>query len=855
MARIKAAITNPKVWQFAVVAVIIAFISLMFFHPDAVDGNKLMQSDMIQGAANGQEAKAFAEQTGETSRWTNSLFCGMPTFQISPSYPSNSLFDWITTIYGAGLPSPSNLIFMMMIGFVILMFAMDVKWYYALIGAIAWGFSTYFIIIIGAGHIWKFVTLSYIPPTIAGIILCYRGKYLIGCALAALFAMMQIASNHVQMTYYFLFVIFGIVIIYLIECYIKHEISRWLKATGLLALAATLAVAANLPSLYNTYEYSKETMRGGHSELTQDNAASSTGGLDREYITQYSYGKVELLSLAIPNIKGGASAKPEHGGMVGLKLADLPEAQQMKDAGSIGDMEMEYLQYVSQYFGEPEGTNGPIYVGITICALAVLGLIVLRGYPMAIILVITMLSLLLALGRNCQWLTDLFIDYFPMYSKFRTVESILVIAEFTFPLIAILTLQKIFDEKDFWKKRSNQIYASFGFVALFCLAGLFFPEIYGNVITPQDEDTSKMIVSQLVDAGYPADVAASFSLDNPKIYSAVVSLRHGMIAADSLRSLCFLAASFIFIFLFGIRKINLKFAVAAIAILIFADLYTVNKRYINHDSFAPEQISLADPFALSPIDKAILADTAINYRVLDIPHFWQAKPSYHHKMLGGYHAAKLTRYQDIIDRHINYVLYGQPDSTDMAVINMLNAKYVISHDGKLALNPEAMGNAWLVNSVRFVDGADAEMNALEDIDIRCQAVADRKFEGKINTNASIAPGDTIFETSYAPNHLTYSVTTATGGIAVFSEIYFPWGWKAEIDGNEVEIARVNYILRAINVPAGHHTVTMTFDPQSVHTTTGIATAAVILIYILVLAALILAVLHNENEDKLAEKDA
>ena len=340
--------------------IIIAIIAFAFFYPDAPEGNQLRQHDMQQGIAIGQEAKAFTEATGEVSRWTNSLFSGMPTFQISPSYPSSGLYKWINTVMGLGLPSPSSLIAMMMVGFFILLLSMKMRWYVALIGAIAYGFSSYFVIIIGAGHIWKFVTLAYIPPTIAGIILCYRGRYLAGGALAALFAMMQISSNHVQMTYYFLFVIIGVVIAYFVMALREKRIKQWGIATGVLAIAAILAVTANLPSLYNTYEYSKETMRGRHSELTQpasDAGQATSGGLDKDYITQYSYQPSETFSFIIPNIKGGASVKPEKGGFVMMNLSDLDDAKEMIEKGEIDQMQAQYLSYMSQYFGDPEGTS------------------------------------------------------------------------------------------------------------------------------------------------------------------------------------------------------------------------------------------------------------------------------------------------------------------------------------------------------------------------------------------------------------------------------------------------------------------------------------------------------------------
>lgn len=337
-------IKSARLWQFFGGIVIIAAVAALFFYPDAMEGNQLRQHDTLQGIAIGQEAKAYAEATGEATRWTNSLFSGMPTFQISPSYPSSSLYSWINTVMGLGLPSPASLIAMMMVGFFILLITMRMRWWLALIGAVAYGFSSYFVIIIGAGHIWKFITLAYVPPTIAGIILCYRGRYLAGGAMAALFAMMQIASNHIQMTYYFLFVIAGIIIACLVQAVRQHTMKQWGIATGVLAIAAVLAVTANSPSLYNTYEYSKETMRGRHSELSQPAAAGqNSSGLDKDYITQYSYQPSETFSLLIPNIKGGASARPEAGRMTAMSLSDLDKAQEMTDKGEIRPDESQYL--------------------------------------------------------------------------------------------------------------------------------------------------------------------------------------------------------------------------------------------------------------------------------------------------------------------------------------------------------------------------------------------------------------------------------------------------------------------------------------------------------------------------------
>lgn len=850
--RIRTSLRNPKIWQMAVSIVIMAIISVAFFHPDAIEGNQLRQHDMQQGQAIGEETRAYQEATGEKSWWTNSLFSGMPTFQISPAYQSDSLFSWINRAYGLWLPAPSLWLMMMMMGFMILMMAMNVRWYYGLIGAVAWGFSTYFIIIIGAGHIWKFVTLSYIPPTIAGIIMAYRGRWIAGSAVAALFAMLQISANHVQMTYYFLFVILGLVVAFLVDAIRRHQMRRWSVATGALAVAGVLAVCANMPGLYNTYEYSKETIRGGHSELTSHisgNTAVATDGLDRDYITQYSYGAAETFSLFIPDIKGGASARPEQGQMVALNLSDLERADEMHRNGQIDDLTAQYLQYMSQYFGEPEGTNGPVYVGVIIFMLFLLGCVIVKGPLKWALLVLTILSVLLALGRNCMWFTDLFIDYVPMYSRFRTVESILVIAEFTIPLLAILALQKILTASDRGESYLKPLLWCAGAVAFFCLLGIFFPGFYGRVVTPQDETVSQNIMQQLIAGGYPREQVAAFSLDNPAIYQAVVTLRESMIEKDALRSFVFLALAAGLLYFYVKRKYTVWIPAAGIGILVLVDLYTVNKRYINHDSFCSQTVSQADPFPMTSADRAILADTAMNYRVMDIPRFWLPDPSYRHKAIGGYHAAKLTRYQDLIDRHIAGVVYGAPQESDMRVLDMLNARYIIDRRGQVVFNPEALGNAWFVDSLMFVDTPDQEMDALSEIDPAVTAVADRKFADRLTSPVPKQPGDTIFETSYAPNRLTYSVDSRNGGLAVFSEVYFPYGWNVTIDGKTAELGRVNYVLRALNVPAGHHTVEMTFEPQSIKNTTTLATVSVILIYIMVIAAICYALLMNPADRK------
>ncbi len=835
---------RPAVWGSILAVFIIAITAFIYFYPEAPQGDVLRQHDMQQGAAIGHEAQLYREATGHDPRWTNSLFSGMPTFQISPSYPSNSLFSWINSVMGLGLPSPSNLLAMMMIGFFILGLTMKMRWYVALIGAIAYGFSSYFVIIIGAGHIWKFITLAYVPPTIGGIILAYRGRYLAGAALAALFAMMQIAGNHVQMTYYFLFVIAGFMVAFLISAIRKGEMRRWIIATGALAAAAILAVGANLPSLYNTYEYSKETMRGNHSELSADtDPANATSGLNRDYITQYSYGRAETFTLLIPNVKGGASMKPVAGRNQMLTIADLPDARAMADAGTIGPAEQQYLQWVGQYFGEPEGTSGPVYVGALICALFLLGCFVVKGPLKWALVILTILSILLALGRNCMWLTDLMIDYMPMYSRFRTVESILVIAEFTMPLLAVMALQTVLStpRDEAWDRFRKPFLAAFGVVLVVCLAGIVSPDIFGSPITDSDRATDSYLRQALTQQGASPDQASALSLSNPSVYSAVVALRHSMVSSDCMRSFLIVGAGFALLLLYFRRKLSMAVAVAAIGIVVCADLFSVNKRYLSGEAFVNKLVAGPEPFPLSDTDRAILADTTTHYRVFDIPEFQGAAPSYHHKTVGGYHAAKLTRYQDMIDRHLGNFQAGMPDESDFRVANMLNSRYFIDQTGRPIFNDEAYGNAWFVDGIDYVEGADAEMDRLDTLDPRRRAVADASFRSILGEPAAASPADTIRLTTYAPDRLTYAATTARGALAVFSEVYFPWGWHATVDGEPVEIGRVDYLLRAIPIPAGTHAIEMWFDPRSLHTTVALASASVIIIYLALAAALLFAI--------------
>ena len=804
---------------------VMAVISFAYFYPDVVTGNVLQQHDTTQGIANGQEAKAFTEATGEVTRWTNSLFSGMPTFQISPSYESSELVSWIGKVYGLCLPAPSNLIFMMMIGFFILMLAFKARWYVALFGAIAYAFSSYFFILIGAGHIWKFATLTYVPPTIAGIVWCYRKKYALGGLVAALAATMQIASNHFQMTYYFAFLMVAMVIGYLVQAIKEKTLKDWGLSTGVLGVAAILAVAANAPNLYSTYEYSKETMRGGHSEIVSASNANKSKGLDKNYITAWSYGIDETATLIVPNVKGGATIRPERGHNKLMSLAETKTAQDLLNSRSISGEEYQYLSQFPQYFGDQPMTNGPVYVGVVVFALFILGCITVKGAIKWALIAATILSLLMGWGHNAMWFTDWMIDHFPLYNKFRTVASAFVVLELTIPLLGALALNKIFTEEDFAKKHKNAIIGSFAFTAAVCLLIYIAPGMFDG-FSEQERD-------QYIASGVAQQV--------PGLFNAIEEVRLNLVSADARRSLLFLVFGFAPILLFFAKKLNATTSGVIIALVILIDMYSLNKRYISTTSFT-SPMPQTEQIAARPVDKKILQDTTMNYRVVDFKKFGDAGPSYYHKMIGGYHAAKLTRYQDLIDHQIN--------KGNMEVLNMLNTKYFIMDDNEAQINPEALGNAWWVEKVDYVATPNEEMAYLSNFKADSTAVADAKFKTILGEDfVTKAQGDTIFETTYAPNELNYHAVSQNGGVAVFSEIYFPWGWKATIDGEPVEIARVNYVLRALKVPAGEHSINFKFEPDTVIAADRIAYFAICIMYIAAIASIGVAMWRKRKTNK------
>ncbi len=796
---------------------ILAFIILSFayFFPAVIEDRALFQHDTVAGAGAGQEVHAYREQTGERSRWTNSLFGGMPTYQISPSYDSTESLRTAEKVYHLFLPKYVWLTFIMMFGFYILLRAFGFSPWLSGLGGVLWGFSSYFYILISAGHIWKFITLAYIPPTIAGIVLAYRKKYLLGGVITALFLALQILSNHIQMTYYFLFVILAMVIAFFVEAYRNKELPAFFKASGVLIVAALVGIAVNLSNLYHTYEYSKHTMRAP-TELVHEGAkaAQTSSGLDRDYITQWSYGIGETMSLWIPNIRGGASV-PLSQSETAMKKAD----PNFTSAGIYNQL--------TQYFGDQPMTSGPVYVGAFVMALFILGCFIVKG-PMKWALVsATIFSILLSWGKNFMPLTDFFIDYVPMYNKFRAVSSILVIAEFTIPLLAIFALKEILSNPEQLRKKPAGYITSFVITAGTALVLALAPSILVPSFIPANELAA-------LESGIPKEYLGS-------LVSSLQEMRMALVSSDAWKTLLIVLVGYAFIELYLRKKLAPMYTIAGILILCGVEMWAVNKRYLNDSQFIPQSTQI-NTFRQTATDKEILQDDALDYRVINLATstFNENNTSYWHKSVGGYHAAKLRRYQEMIEHYIAPQMnaayqeiagaQGDMEAVNPAafdVLNMLNTKYFIlpiDRQGNTAPipNPYAYGNAWFVDQVEYVANANEEMDGIGQVDPRYTAVVDKRFEEALK-GATLGSDSTssVRLTSYAPNQLVYETSSATGGVVVFSEIYYP-DWQATIDGTPAPIARADYILRAMYVPAGNHTIVMTFDPKSVHTTEAIA---------------------------------
>lgn len=807
------------------VVVLFAAISFVYFMPADIEGRILYQHDSAAGKGLGHEAQQFYEQTGEQTRWSNSAFSGMPTYQTAPGYTSTTLLSKMMDAYHLWLPENVWFVFAYLLGFYILLRAFDFRRSLAVLGSVIWAFSSYFFIIIAAGHLWKVMALAYLPPMIAGIVLAYRGKWLPGFLLTALFSAFEVKANHVQMTYYYLFIILFMVIAYAVETYRQNTWKRFLKASAVCAMAALVGISINMSNLFHTWQYSKESMRG-KSELVKKNAQNqSATGLDRDYITQWSYGIGETWTLLVPNAKGGAS---------------VPLAQNQVAMEKANPDFMPIYQQLGQYWGEQPGTSGPVYVGAFVLMLFLLGCFVVRGPIKWALVAATVLSVLLSWGKNFMPFTDFFIDYIPMYSKFRTVASILVIAEFTIPLLAMLALKLVVEERNtFFKVNMKYVYASFALTAGFCFLFAIAPSVFFSSFISSQENTAL----QSLPAEYVAPVMQNLT-----------EVRQSIFTADAWRSFFIIVVGTGLLMLFRFTKTKPEYITGGLLVLCLLDMWTVNKRYLNDAMFVDKSVREA-PQPMTDTDRQILKDQTLDYRVLNLASntFNENETSYYHKSIGGYHAAKLRRYQDLIDAYLapemrklmpalaqsGGDMFKLNGDSIFPVLNMLNTRYFIIplQDNKTVplLNPYCMGNAWFVDKLHYVDNANAEIEQLGKMNLRKEAVADKRFADVLKNVNPDTTQRSVTLTTYKPNELTYSVTSAKGGVVVFSEIYYP-EWTATIDGQPAELGRANYVLRALQVPAGKHTVVLRFDPASIRTTETVAYVA----YVTLLVALLYA---------------
>jgi membrane protein len=818
------------------VVIIFAVISFAYFFPADLDGRILYRHDSSAGRGAGQETAEYHERTGKVSRWSNATFSGMPTYQTAPSYQSVSVLNQAVKAYHLWLPENVWYVFAYLLGFYILLRAFDFRQSLAALGSIVWAFSSYFFIIIAAGHIWKVMALAYLPPMIAGIVLAYRGKYLWGFIVTAIFAAFEVDANHVQMTYYYLFIILFMIIAYLVDAIRKKRMAQFVKATAVCAAGALIGILMNISNLYHTWQYAQESMRG-KSELVKKDAANQTSsGLDRDYITQWSYGMDETWTLLVPNAKGGAS----------VPLAANTEAMKKADPNF-----MQIYQQLGQYWGDQPGTSGPVYVGAFVLMLFILGLFIVKGPIKWALLAATILSILLSWGHNFMPFTNFFLDYIPMYSKFRTVASILVIAEFTIPLLAMMALKKIVDEPELLTKKAKFVYISFGLTGGIALLFALMPTLFfSDFISSQELEAFKSI---------PAEYLSPLE-------SNLRSIRESIFTADCWRSFWIIVIGTLLLFLYKFKKLKAEYMVGAIAILCLIDMWQVNKRYLNDEMFVEKSVrEQAQP--MTQTDRQILQDKSLDYRVLNLASntFNENETSYYHKSIGGYHAAKLRRYQELIDAYISPEMQKMMPAIAKAggdmtkvngdslfpVLNMLNAKYFIvplqANQTVAIENPYVYGNAWFVDKVTYVKNANEELDTLGKLNLRHEAVADARFQSQLGESKNQDSTSIVKLTAYEPNQLTYDVRSATGGIVVFSEIFYP-EWTATVDGKAVEIGRVDYVLRALNVDKGHHKVVLTFDPKSVKQTETVA----YLSYGVLLLVVLFAVYFKRKEDKKAQ---
>ncbi|MHC1703200.1 MAG: YfhO family protein [Tenuifilaceae bacterium] len=767
-----------KILPHIVAPILFILAAYIYFSP-LIEGKGLAQHDVVQWKGQAKEIHDHRAATGEETLWTNTMFGGMPSYLISVQFRTN-LLKFADRIIQLGA-RPASYIFATLLGFYILLLVLGVSPWLSIVGAFAYGLSSYFFIIIGAGHNAKIHAISYVAPMIAGMILTYKGKLFGGFALFALFFGLNLYTGHPQITYYAGFVMIALTIVYFYQAYKEKLLVQFVKAIGVLAIAGILAFGANFSKLWFTYDYGKDSIRG-KSELTS-NKDDKTSGLDKGYAMQWSYGIAETFNIMIPNLMGGASS-----GELG---SDSKTYEFLKQNGVSTKQAEQIVSQLPTYWGPQPVTSGPVYIGAIVVFLFLFGLFAVKGIEKWALFGVTVLSIALAMGHNFLWLSNIFLDYFPGYNKFRTVSMILYIAEITMPLLGFIALKKVFDgslnEKQFYFSLKWSVGITAGISIIFLLFG-------GAIFSFSGE-----IDGQLLSSGWPKQLLDAFKED-----------RKEMLKADSLRSLIYILLAAGALFAFFIKKLKAHYFIVILGLLIVADMWVVNKRYMNNDNFVAER-KVENPFTPTAADLQILEDKTLNYRVfnLTVSPFNDGSTSYFHKSLGGYHGAKMRRYQELIDEHIS--------KGNIAVLNMLNTRYIIQQgeSGPIAqFNPGALGNAWFVDTVQIVADADEEINSLNNFDPFSKAFVDQRFakhlEGVSPLNDSLG---TIQLIDYKPNKLVYKSETQSQKVAVFSEIYYQKGWKVTVDGKPHDHFRANYVLRAMVIPEGSHEIVFSFEPK------------------------------------------
>jgi|TARA_B110000240_G_scaffold157669_1_gene175412 hypothetical protein len=756
-----------KVKPHIIIIILFALISFAYFSP-LIEGKSIDGHDIKTWIGMSKEISDFRDSSGTEALWTNSMFSGMPAYQISVKYSSN-LVRYIDKVITLGFPRPANILFLYLLGFYLLLLSLKVDYRIAAVGAIAYAFSSYFFIIIQAGHMTKAHAIAYLPMVVASVIYTYRGKLLLGGVLTALTVALELYSNHLQITYYLIFILIFIGLYQLFHDYNTKNLPSFFKRSAVLILAALLATGTCFTRLKTTMDYGKDSTRG-KSELT-NNIENKTKGLDKDYATQWSYGIAETMTLLIPNFHGGASQ------------GELSTDSETYNALKRSPNAKKIIKNLPLYWGDQPIVSGPTYAGAIVIFLFLLSLFLLKGRFKYWILTLTILSIFLAWGKNFMPLTELFLDFFPGYNKFRAVSMILIVAEFTLPLLAFLAFNNfIFSDANKLSKiksLKNAFFVTGGITLLFSLA----PNMFFDFVGVND--------SVLASNGWPVE---ALQLD-----------RASMLSSDAWRSFFFVSLAFLSLFLFIKNKVSSNNIILVFAVLLLLDMWTINKRYLN-DSHFIRSSKIKTPYKATQADNYILSDNDPNFRVFNqsVSTFNDASTSYFHKSIGGYHGAKLKRYQELIDSHIS--------KGNMQVLNMLNTKYFILQTGKVNINPNVLGNAWFIKDVKIVENADDEILALNDFDASSIAVIDKRFQSFLGEFSEDSSSNIKLD-EYQPNYLRYSSVSTKNQIAVFSEVYYDKGWNSYIDGELVSHFRANYILRAMNVPKGNHTIEFRFEPE------------------------------------------